>query len=101
LWHHELDGGNITKLNASELAFFPEYAEPRTYMPLGSEERVETLRRLGKLQEQLSYPPYYSVVGSSMIGQRAAEAMEDEREDRINVAVTQLLKEVEPLQKKI
>ena len=87
LFNHELDGGNITKLNGSELAFFPDYTEQGNFMPLGSKDKVDNLVRLGKVQELLSYPPYYSVVGSSLIGMRANEEIEDTRENRINVAI--------------
>jgi hypothetical protein len=93
LFHHEIDSGNISKLNASELAFFPEYTEQRNFMPLGSEDKVDNLFRLGKVQELLSYPPYYSVVGSSLIGQRANDQIEESRENRINVAIDNLIKE--------
>ena len=62
-------------------------------MPLGSEDKVDNLFRLGKVQELLSYPPYYSVVGSSLIGQRANDQIEESRENRINVAIDNLIKE--------
>lgn len=95
LFHHEIDGGNITKLNGSELAFFPDYTEQGNFMPLGSKDKVDNLVRLGKVQELLSYPPYYSVVGSSLIGMRANEELEETRENRINIAIDNLLKERE------
>ena len=88
-FRRELDEGHSRRLLPQQLAFFPEMQPQGSFLPPGSDEKYNTLFSLGKLQEQLSYSPYISHVGSGMFIEQAKESEEQRKQQQINILFQQ------------
>tara|TARA_R110002020_G_scaffold405376_1_gene615373 strand:+ start:1148 stop:1600 length:453 start_codon:yes stop_codon:yes gene_type:complete len=91
----ELDEGHSRRLNPQQVAYFPEYQEQGAYLPPGSDEKVNTLFALGKLQEKLSYSPNIAVVGSVLFQEQAKESLDEKKQQEINILFQNAYKSIQ------
>ncbi len=91
----EIDEGHSRRLTPQQVAYFPEYQEQGAYLPPGSEEKVNTLFALGKLQEKLSYSPNIAVVGSVLFQEQAKESLDERKQQEINILFQNAYKSIQ------